>query len=166
MTCDHAAAVAIAARRCVHAANLLAAARVLHAGGTRAELAAALAASTVCGWADADTRGTADATGIIVTGRTDPVAHRVRWADVADIVRRGLTPGMAKDLAAAYDRYVTAATAPAGSHHLETRVRRIQVAQATAELHAIRDRILDAGTGTAPAQQALFTLASSEGISR
>jgi len=149
-------AVVVACERCVTATSLLAAARLSVDADDRT-LGRTLAAGVVCGWADHASMGSADAAGVTVRERESAVAVRVRWSDVAAALRPGLRePGVAEQLADAYERYVEAATGTSVANRLAARA-------ASAELAQVRRRVLDRCRGAVPVQQSLFPPPPSRG---
>jgi len=150
-------ALAIACERCVTAATLLAASR-LPAGTDDASVGRTLASGVVCGWADPDSVGTADARGISVRGRGQDTSLRVTWTQVAAALRPALRePGVGDRLADAYRRYVAAATDRSVAGRLDARA-------ATAELAQTRRAVLDRYRA-APEQQTLFPIPPTRGPS-
>lgn len=149
-------AVVVACERCVTAASLLAAAR-LGVDADDRTLGRTLAAGVVCGWADHASVGSADAAGITVRERGSAVPVRVRWSDIAAALRPGLRePGIAEQLADAYDRYVKTATNTSVASRLAARA-------ASAELAQVRRRVLDRCHSAVPVQQSLFPPPPSRG---
>lgn len=150
-------ALAVACDRCVTAATLLAGVRVLD--GTDDQLALVLASSSVCGWSDHVSKGSADPHGITVYERNRPEAVHVRWRQVASVIRRGLSePHLAERLVDTYGRYVAATTDPSISGRLATQV-------ASAELAQVRRLVIEGGFAATPVQQTLFRLPPCRGRS-
>jgi hypothetical protein len=142
-------AISIASDRCVTASALLAAVGLPVDADDR-QIGRVLAAGVVSGWSDPVSIGTADARGIVVRSRTEPVPIRVSWTEVAANVRTGLqAEGFAGRLRSAYERYVRAATSPSVAARLEARV-------ASAELAALRREVIDRATAGGSQQLSLF----------
>jgi hypothetical protein len=151
-------AVAVACDRCVTAASMLAVTRLPVDADDRT-IGRVLAAGVVCGWADHTSVGSADARGITVRQRSESVALRVTWTEVAAALRPGLRePGVAKRLSDAYSRYVATATDTRVSARLAARV-------ASAELAQLRRQILERCQTGVAVQQSLFPAAPSRGRS-
>ena len=146
-------AVRAAAYRVVTSAALLAARRALDASSTLndAQLAKILAVGVVAGWSDETTFGSADARGVTVSPRAGGPSVRVRWDDLARVVRRGLAVTGADRLTHAYRRYATAAADAGAAQRCRERLAVVELAQ-------IRAEILAAGLDGVPAQQPLFDL--------
>lgn len=148
-------ALEAACRHCVTSSALLAAARLLSRSPAASdrEVAAVLAGSAVAGWADRDTSGRADPSGISVVARSaGREVGTVRWSDVAAVIRRGLTPQRVDRLARLYGQYVDATLQAADSRT------RLAARVASAELAQHRAEILTAALEARSAQQALFEL--------
>jgi len=143
-------ALAVACDRCVTAATLLAGARALD--GTDEQLALVLANSSVSGWSDHATKGSADPYGITVYERNRSEAVHVGWRQVASVIRRGMSePRLVERLVETYERYVATATDPSISGRLATQV-------ASAELAQVRRLVIEDGFAATPVQQTLFRL--------